>query len=136
MENIGNGKKCEKKSEPEQENSGCFSSRDCFVINPLEHCDDNNIPDVGYPDSEGDDMMDQQNDLSNVSAGRSVRNFLSPRGVTGIYEFVLQAQRRWSLNFSRNKKYIYQKTINFMPSRRLRSKCLIDSNLVTPYHDK
>lgn len=32
------------------------------------------------------------------------------------------AQRRWSLNFAKNRKYIYQKTINLMPSRRLRRK--------------
>lgn len=75
MENVGNGKRCEKKSVESvniQENSG-FSSGDCYIINPLEHSDDNNIPDIGYPDSEGDEMMNQQNDLSSVSAGRSVR---------------------------------------------------------------
>lgn len=67
MENGDSNKRSEKKSDPE--NSVSFSSVDCFIINPLEHCDDNNIPDVGYPDSEGDDMMNQQNDLSNVSVG-------------------------------------------------------------------
>lgn len=125
MENGDNGKKCEKKSN--SENSVSFSSGDCFIINPLEHCDDNNIPDIGYPDSEGEDMMNQQNDLTNVSAGNSVSEllfiFFYKERITSKRK--LQAQRRWSLNFSRNKKYIYQKTINFMPSRRLRSKMFI-----------
>ncbi|XP_063703649.1 transmembrane channel-like protein 7 [Culicoides brevitarsis] len=89
------------KTEPSPEKSA-FQSGDSFIINPL---DDHEI---GYLDSEGEEMMNRQSstantaeDLSTMSAGNS-------------------AQRRWSLNFSRNKKFLYQKTVSFKPARRLR----------------
>uniref|UniRef100_A0A336LSF5 CSON002460 protein n=1 Tax=Culicoides sonorensis TaxID=179676 RepID=A0A336LSF5_CULSO len=116
MENIDKNQEITAKitNNYDQKSSETLSNGETFHFNSLEHCDENNIPDIGYPDSEADRMMDNQNDLSNVSVGRS-------------------AQRRWSLNFSKNKKYIYQKTVSFMPSRRLRRS--IDNQLGTQKYE-
>lgn len=119
MDNVNNEKRSEKNKGTKP---NCFSSGDSLLINNLnQNGDENIVPEVGYPDSEGDEMMEDRNgSIANVSVGRSV----SVGIISRFYDLkinVFQAQRRWSLNFSRNKKFIYQKTINFMPSRRLRS---------------
>lgn len=70
----------------------------------MENGGNSNTTEIKFEDSEGEEMV--QTNLSTVSTGTT------------------SAQRRWSLNFSRNKKFLYQKTVSFKPSRRLRRKIL------------